>query len=28
VVAEDRVIGMLGREQIIRYLGMRRELGK
>lgn len=28
VVAEDRVVGMLGREQIIRYLGMRRELGK
>ncbi len=28
VVANDQVVGMLGREQIIRYLGMRRELGR
>jgi len=28
VVAEDRVVGMLGREQIIRYLGMKRELSR
>jgi Zn-dependent protease/CBS domain-containing protein len=28
VVANDQVVGMLGREQILRYLGMKRELAR